>query len=81
MPTPDRLEDIPMTAAPVRNLLFGALLLVCAWVPAATLAAPHGHAAAQTTVEAPETDDGGAVLNVEQASAARCDTELRVRRS
>ncbi len=48
----ERLEEPTMTAAPVRNLLFGALLLVCAWVPAATLAAPHPHAVSRA-VDAP----------------------------
>jgi hypothetical protein len=48
----ERLEESTMTAAPVRNLLFGALLLVCAWVPAATLAAPHSHAVSRS-VDAP----------------------------
>lgn len=65
----ERLEEPTMTAAPVRNLLFGALLLVCAWVPAATLAAPHPHAVSRA-VDAPSHGPVHAGRQIDSATGA-----------
>ena len=59
-----------MTAAPIRHLLFGGLLLVCAWVPAATLAAPHP--ATARAVEVPAAEKVHATQDVQQVAAAGC---------
>jgi hypothetical protein len=71
----DRLEETTMTAAPVRNLLFGALLLVCAWVPAATLAAPHPHAVSRA-VDARPQSAVRAARQIEQAAAPDLSNRL-----
>lgn len=42
-----------MRATTVRDLFFGSLLLVSAWIPAATLAAPAREPTAASAVEAP----------------------------
>ena len=68
-----------MTAAPIRHLLFGGLLLVCAWVPAATLAAPHPDTA--RAVEVPAAEKVHTPRNVQQVAAAGCAERVHSQRS
>jgi len=66
-----------MTAAPVRNLLLGAVLLVCAWVPAATLAAPHPASSARS-VEAPAHARFHQVRHAERVAIDGCPRVARL---
>ena len=69
-----------MIAASARNLLFGALLLVCAWVPAATLAAPHARSAAES-VEAPAHEKVRAVRHLDRVATVDCPRTRPTRQS
>ena len=68
-----------MTAAPIRHLLFGGLLLVCAWVPAATLAAPHSDTA--RAVEVPAAEKVHTTKDVQQVAATGCPEHLQSQQS
>jgi hypothetical protein len=69
-----------MTAAPVRNLLLGAVLLVCAWVPAATLAAPRP-AASTPTAEAPAHATVREARQMHRVATAGCPGAVQVQQS
>jgi hypothetical protein len=69
-----------MTAAPVRNLLLGAVLLVCAWVPAATLAAPRP-AASTPTAEAPADATVREARQMHRVATAGCPRAARLQQS
>jgi hypothetical protein len=69
-----------MTAAPVRNLLLGAVLLVCAWVPAATLAAPHP-AASAPSAEAPAHATVREARQMQRVANGDCPRAARLHQS
>lgn len=69
-----------MTAAPVRNLLLGALFLVCAWVPAAMLAAPRATTTAHT-VESLDPVRVHPASQVEEVASSTCPEQAPIQRS
>lgn len=70
-----------MSTAPVRNLLLGGLLLVAAWVPAATLAAPHAAPGTTRAVETPARGGVHAVRHVKHVAGVECTAMAPSQRS